>query len=394
MDIILSCSPGLEKLLQEELRELCPELNNVETRHGAVALSPTENELEKIYVFSKLTSRIHLTLKNFAAHNPEMLYDQVRRVAWPDYFSVKNTFQVQTRGRSENFETSFATLKIKDAVCDEFRKRTPSQERPSVSKENPDFTITAFFDAHSGRCELSLDLTREVLHRRGYRKVAGKAPLRENKAAALLQLIPAEAESQAQMVVDPFCGSGTILFEYVLKKFKAPRMLQFEGRDPIFKLFPKLEPSSRSQHAHAWNHYRAQIKPGSLPPLLARDWDEFQLDGARENAKILGLQSIIRFEKGDALQFKEKNALIFCNPPFGERLGDAEQSQELLQKWGKQIKFEMSPCTIALALARTGLSKHLGFRPNIKIQVENGPVPLELCVCQVYAGSLGTSKRG
>lgn len=398
MEIILSCSPGLEGLLKEEILELCPELSEdkLVSHHGALYCELREQDLQQIYLFSRLGSRMHLTLRNFAAHTPAMLYDQVRRVNWTDYFGVHQTFQVQTRGKSDAFEMPFATLKIKDAVCDEFRKLTPMQERPNVSKENPDFTITAFFEPTSGRCVLSLDLTRDVLHRRGYRKVAGKAPLRENKAAALVRLANKHlSESdKPDFIVDPFCGSGTILFEFILNHFKAPRMLRLEARDPIFKVFPKLESPSRSQHALAWNTYQAQVTKNSLPPIIGRDWDEFQLDGARENAKILGLERLIRFEKGDALEFSKTNCLFFGNPPFGERLGDAEKTKELLHNWGRKIKFEMSPATIALALARTGLSKHLGFRPDLKLQVENGPVPLELCICKVYSGSVGNSKRG
>jgi 23S rRNA (guanine2445-N2)-methyltransferase / 23S rRNA (guanine2069-N7)-methyltransferase len=389
MEIVVVCSPGLEKLLVEEIKELCPRLDPV-AEHGAVRLAGdsevSDAELREIYLKSRLSSRLQLKLKDFAAQNPAMLYDQIRRVEWQKFLAPEKSFLIHTRGESKVFDLRFAGLKAKDAICDEIRKHFQG-ERPNVDRENPDFRVTLFF--RLGRCEVSLDLTRDVLHRRGYRLDAGEAPIRENRAAALVRLVEAHA-GEALEAHDPFCGSGTLVIEWAMRKLGAPRALSFDGDDPLFKLRPELKKDFLEGHKALVASYRQKVEARACetrePLLRGSDTSAQALESARKNLKAAGLEKIAHLEKADATALETKARVILANPPYGERIGDQDSAIELLKTFGRHVKHKLGPCTLGVALAKTGLTKHLGFKPDVKLQVENGPVPIELSVIKIYEG--------
>ena len=387
MELVVSCSPGLEALLCEEIRELCPHLEPV-SEHGAVRMStpPVESaDLQEIYLKSRLASRLHLSLREFSATNAAMLYDQARRVAWQDFLPPEKSFIVHTRGESDAFDLRFAGLKVKDAICDEVRKHFQG-ERPNVDRETPDFRVTLFF--RKGRCEISLDLTGDVLHRRGYRVDAGEAPLRENRAAALVRMTEALAPN-AEVAHDPFCGSGTLLIEWASRKLRAPRSLNFDAGDPLFKLKPELKSPFMNAHKALLTGYRDRIatRAGKGEILIiGSDTSDKALEATRKNLKAAGLEKICRLEKANALELSTEAPVILANPPYGERLQDAEAAIETLKAFGRHIKHKLGARTLGVALAKTGLTKHLGFKPDAKLPVENGPVPLELSVIRIYEG--------
>jgi 23S rRNA (guanine2445-N2)-methyltransferase / 23S rRNA (guanine2069-N7)-methyltransferase len=388
MELVVSCSPGLEALLAKEITELCPRLDP-SIEHGAVRmqapLEPTDDELREIYLRSRLASRIHSSLRSFAAQNAAMLYDQTRRVAWQDFLSPEKSFIVHSRGESKAFDLRFAGLKVKDAICDEVRKHFQG-ERPNVDRENPDVRITLFH--RLGRCEISLDLSRDVLHRRGYRMDAGEAPLRENRAAALVRLTASLAEGHEE-AHDPFCGSGTLLIEWASLVLGAPRALSFDGEDPLFKLRPDLKDSFRKRHQELMQQYRKNIEKRVASGVLlitGSDTSTTALEAARKNLKAAGLEKVCRLEKGDALKLETKARVLLANPPYGERLEDTDAAIEILKVFGRHVKHHLGPCTLGVALAKTGLTKHLGFKPDLKLAVDNGPIPIELSVIKIYAG--------
>lgn len=388
MEIVVSCSPGLEALLVQEIKELCPRLDPA-TEHGAVRIAAEQKllpeELREIYLRSRLASRMHLSLRSFAAQSPEMLYDQTRRIAWQDFLPPGRSFVIHSRGESKTFDLRYASLKVKDAICDEVRKYHDG-ERPDVDREDPDFRITLFH--RLGRCEISLDLSKDVLHRRGYRVDAGAAPIRENRAAALVRIVEGKADGE-ENACDPFCGSGTLLIEWAYRKLSAPRSLQFEGEDPIFKIMPDLKADFRSRHRSLTDTFKHNLETRIAkrePMLFASDTSTEALEACRKNLKAAGLEKLARVEKGDALELAAKARVILANPPFGDRLGDTDTSVDLLKAFGRHVKHKLGPCVLGVALSQTGLTKHLGFKPDVKMAVENGPTPLELSVIKIYEG--------
>ncbi|MEO5667377.1 MAG: THUMP domain-containing protein [Bdellovibrionota bacterium] len=388
MELIVSCSPGLEALLCEEIKELCPRLEP-SAEHGAVRIPETDTiedlELREIYLKSRLASRIHMSLREFSATNAAMLYDQTRRIAWQDFLPPEKSFIIHTRGEADAFDLRFASLKVKDAICDEVRKHFQG-ERPNVDKEHADFRIALFF--RKGRCEISLDLSSDVLHRRGYRVDAGEAPIRENRAAALIRITEANA-GENEDAHDPFCGSGTLLIEWASRKLGAPRSLVFHGDDPLFKLRPELKKDFEKAHKELMSEYRKRVEErASAKQILVRgsDLSTEALEAARKNLKAAGLEKISKLEKADATTLQTTARVILANPPYGERLQDTDAAVELLKTFGRHVKHKLGPCTLGVALAKTGLTKHLGFKPDVKMSVENGPIPIELSVIRIYEG--------
>jgi len=282
LKFVVTCVPGLERLLSDELAEMG--ILEVEAdgdeKHptGALRFAGSWADAAKVLVGSRLASRLLLELREFAAVNADMLYDQVRRVKWADYMRPGRTLAVFAHGKSpgRDLVLSFAALKIKDAVCDEIRKH--GVDRPDVDRENPDIRLEAHFQ--EGRCRLSLDLSGAPLHRRGQRTEAGEAPLRENRAAALLRLVGLRAGAEG-LFVDPFCGSGTILLEAAaIAENRAPglvrRAREFKGA--LFSM--ELEAALEAELVRA----SKAVVPLKLR-LEGRDVESRQLEKAKRNLR-------------------------------------------------------------------------------------------------------------
>ncbi len=206
---LVTTAAGLESLLLEELADLGLEAEP--TPAGALVLKTDWDGAARILTRSRIASRLLLSIREFSAGHAAMLYDQVRRIDWPKIFSPDDSIAIRGHGATHgtDYTLSFASLKIKDAICDEFRYS--GLPRPDVDRADPRVRLTAFF--HGGRCELSIDLSGRPLHRRGYREEGAAAPMRENRAAALLRFAGYDGSTP---LVDPFCGSGTIVIEAAL----------------------------------------------------------------------------------------------------------------------------------------------------------------------------------
>lgn len=381
---VITCAPGLEKLLHEECTEILGERASCELEESQiVSVQGDWSAACEILVHSRLASKVLLSLRDFASKNAAMLYDQVRRINWPDYFSPAQTIAVYAHGelRETDMSPSFAPLKIKDALCDEFRKR--GFERPSVDRVAPDVVLEAFF--YKGRCELSLDLAGAPLHRRGYRSAKSHAPLRENRAAALLRF---GGYTNTKPFVDPFCGSGTIAIEAALMALgRAPGLFHAADEFSIYRLFPE----TRLPFEEAREAAKAKRLTKLDAPLMASDVSAEAVEVTRLNAARAGVERHLTLQVRDARKLEAPDSMIFCNPPFGERLGEKEDAVQLLGEFTRQAKHACIGSTLTLALARGPLEKAVGFKPKRKTPVENAEIPLIFAHYELYAGS---SKRG
>lgn len=381
---LVTCAPGLEKLLFEECVEILgPEVPCELEESRIVSFRGGWPEVSRLIIRTRLASKVLLSIRDFAARNAAMLYDQVRRVSWPDYFSSAQTFAVYAHGNiaTSDMANSFAPLKIKDAICDEFRKK--GSDRPNVDRLAPDVVIEAFF--YDGRCELSMDMVGGPLHRRGYRQTSAQAPLRENRAAALLRFAQYDPMRPFN---DPFCGGGTIAVEAALIALKrAPGLLHASDEYSIYRLFSAARLAFESAREEASSERVRKLEA----PLLASDISPQELKVAQANAARAGVERHLFFELKDARKIVAPDSQIICNPPFGERLGEAEDAATLLGEFTRQAKHACAGSTLTFALARGPLEKAVGFKPSRKLAVENAEVPLIFLQYQLYAGS---SKRG
>lgn len=209
LEFFITCPKGIEGLLLDEVRALGAE-SAKETVAGVYASGSMELGY-RLCLWSRLANRVLLILQRFPAGDAQALYDGVARVDWADHLASNGTLAVDYSGSLPGIDnTHFGALRVKDAIVD--RLRTPSGERPSVDKSNPQLRVNVH--CRNGEVQLALDLSGNSLHQRGYRLQQGAAPLKENLAAAVLIRAnwPAMA-AQGAALADPMCGSGTFLVE-------------------------------------------------------------------------------------------------------------------------------------------------------------------------------------
>ena len=373
---IATTALGLEGLLAKELESLG--LDATVEPSKAVAFSGEWDRAAKVLVRSRIASRLHLSLRRFSAGSRAMLYDQVRRLEWPTIFPESLSFSVHASGSTQgsDFALSYAPLRIKDAVCDEFRKR--GHPRPNVDRHEPDVRLSAYF--FEGRCELSLDLSGDPLHRRGYRREGGPAPLRENRAAALLAFCGYDG---SRPFLDPFCGSGTLPIEAALMATRtAPGLLRSPERFTMPRLFPESAAFLNAERE------RAALERLDRPlwPVRGTDLDPSSLSIARDNARLAGVEKAVQFEVADAREVTAPDSWIVTNPPYGERLADPALARTLLDQFVSRVKHHAVGATLGLVLPRGDLEKSVGLRPEKRLAVESGPLGLRYLCFQIRAG--------
>jgi 23S rRNA G2445 N2-methylase RlmL len=373
---LVTTAPGLQGLLAEELRSLG--IEPTLEASGAVTFTGDWAAASRVLVRTRIGSRLLLSLRRFSARTKAMLYDQVRRIDWPAVFPSTLTMAVEAAGSLEgtDYVLSYAPLRIKDAVCDEFRKR--GFLRPDVDRWEPDVSLHAFF--HRGRCELSVDLSGRPLHRRGYRQEGAEAPLRENRAAALLLFCGYDG---SRPFLDPFCGSGTIPIEAALIATRtAPGLLRVPDAFTLGRLFPEAADALGEEHHRA----REERRESPPHPIAGSDSSGEVLEIARGNAGKAGVGEWVRFEERDARRIEAPDSWIVTNPPYGERLEDPVAAQDLIRAFVHGVKHACAGSCLGLVVPRGALEKAVGLRPQGRLAVESGPLGLRYLCYEIQAG--------
>jgi len=369
------CPKGLEGLLAEELRGLRAE-NVKETRAG-VAFAGDLAGAYRACLWSRLASRVLMPLAHFPAPTPEALYDGVQQIAWRDHVAPEGTLAVDaTCINSAVNHSYYAALKVKDAIVDQLRDRFGV--RPSVDTEQPDLRVNLFIQRD--QATLSLDLSGESLHRRGYRAQPVEAPLKENLAAAILLRAgwPAIARDGGALV-DLLCGSGTLPIEAALMAADIAPGLQ----RPSFGLF------RWPQHdAAAWKHLldealeRREAGLKHLPPIHGYDRDPRAIRAAKENIVGANLSNRIRVRQRELAACEPETGigpgLVLANPPYGERLGEANALPALYAELGAALKRCFPGWRAAVFTGNPELGKHLGIRARKMHVLFNGAIECKL----------------
>lgn len=380
---LVTTAPGLETLLAGELSDL-----GIAVEAGATGPLPVKggwSEAARVIVRSRIASRLLYPVGAFAAPRHAVLYDAAKRIRWSRIIPPGATIAVHAVGNpaGTDYVLVYGALRIKDAVCDAFR--AAGLPRPNVDRHAPDVRIVAFFNA--GRCSLSLDLVGEPLHKRGYREEGAQAPLRENRAAALLRFAGYDG---SRPFVDPFCGSGTLVIEAaMLAARRAPGLLRGTDRLPCVRLFPE----SRRALAEERDRAAAEALPRAPHPVIGRDRDPEALAAARRNAERAGVATFVRLERGDALEVEAPDSFLVSNPPYGERLESAETAAHLLREYVHRVKHHAVGSRLAVVVPRGPLEKAVGLKPSAKLATESGDTVLRFLRFDLYAGSRKTRAR-
>jgi len=380
--LFATCPRGIEGLLAAELAVLGA--TGIKETVAGAAFSGTLETAYRACLWSRLASRILLTLGAVPASDAAALYAGVRAQPWEEHLAPDGTLAVDFTGTSPAItHTVFGAQKVKDAVVDRFRDR--SGRRPSVDLVRPDLRINVHLAGAEAR--ISLDLAGESLHRRGYRGETVAAPLKENLAAAVLIRAgwPAIAAAGGPLL-DPMCGSGTLPIEAALIAGDvAPGLLRerfgfsrWPGHVP--RIWERLVDDARA---------RREAGLRRLPAIVGTDRDAAAVRAAIANVAQAGLAKQIHIEKReltDAQPPKSRTGapgLVALNPPYGERLGSESELRPLYEAIGSVLRERFTGWKAALFTGNPDLALRVGIRATKAHTLYNGALPCRLFLLDV-----------
>jgi putative N6-adenine-specific DNA methylase len=367
-----SCPRGLEKLLLEELVRLKAQSPAVVP--GGVAFSGSWRVCYAVNFWSRVASRILWRVGEFSYRDEKDLYEAVKAIAWQKYFAVERTLRVNVTAQKSPLKSlEFATLKIKDAVCDRFRDAFG--RRPDANRTAPDVRIHAFLEVEKGT--LYLDTSGEPLFMRGWRKAAGEAPLRENLAAGIVMLSGWQPD---EPFLDPMCGGGTLLIEAAaMARGRAPGAKRSFG-------FEKLKAFDRG----LWDEVRIEEKPAKQElRLFGSDNDPRALAMARRNLAEAGVERWVKLEQSDVLERATPAAagVLVTNPPYGERLGNEADLARFYPALGDALKKRCAGWRCHFFTADMRLPKLIRLAPSARTPLWNGALECRLYRFEMVSGS-------
>jgi 23S rRNA G2445 N2-methylase RlmL len=363
-----TCAPGIEPVLHAEVRAL--RLSHVEQQVGGVHFEGSMRDAWRANLWLRTAVRVLLRVARFEARDADALYRGAAAVDWSRFVAAEGSLVVSARSKESALDhTHFVEQRVKDAVADQFRAR--SGRRPSVSKEDADLGIAVHL--YHDRCTLLVDTSGDSLHKRGWRRYQGRAPLAETLAAAIVTMSGWDRRSP---LLDPFCGSGTILIEAALAAGgTAPGL--FRKRFG-FERWPGHDPEGYRREVEAAR--RAAAYPAKLI-VRGRDIEPAAIAGARENAEATGLSERIAFEVGDARALEPKrgwNAWIVTNPPYGERIGDERGLEPLYRRFGAILREQCAGYHVSVLSGNPTLARALAIEPLQRTPLKNGALDCEL----------------
>jgi 23S rRNA (guanine2445-N2)-methyltransferase / 23S rRNA (guanine2069-N7)-methyltransferase len=367
---------AMEGILANEIQALGG--NNVQQKLAGVAF---QGDLAMAYaacLWLRTASRILLLLGSFEVKSQQDLYIGIQNIDWSEHLNPDDSLAVTFSSKNNPAinNTHFGAQKVKDAIVDQMR--TKFNQRPSVDTERPSIRINVYL--HNDTAQLSLDLSGESSHKRGYRDINITAPIKENLAAAiLLRAAWPEIAKKGGSLLDPMCGSGTLLVEGALIAGDIAPGLQ---RDYFGFLGWKQHDQTLWQSILDNALHRRDIGLNQLPMIVGFDQDRRSVVAAIQHVENAGLSGKIHIEKRDISDASAAESwpkgLIVCNPPYGERLGDEEQTAILYRQFGEVLKQRFIGWQAAMIIGNPELGFRLGIRSQKPITLFNGALECKL----------------
>ena len=374
MKFIAVGAPGLEELIEEEVNGFGG--SDVEKGKGLVVWTGPLESGYRACLWSRYSSKVLMPIVTFDAGSEDELYANVRQQRWDEHLGVQDSLAVECSLSAEApfHHSKYAALRVKDGVVDYFRDHFG--QRPDVRTARPSVRLNVYVEGK--RSTLSIDLSGESLHRRGYRRKGGEAPLKETLAAAIVKLSGWQGD---MILLDPMCGSGTLLIEAALMHGdSAPGLgrsyfglLGWRGHDPLIwdDIVSEAIEREEAGREKVW------------PDIIGYDGDQTAIHFARENIRAAGLDEKIQVFKKDLSRLKSpgKEGVIITNPPYGERLSEKDTVRYLYRAYGDRLTTSFTGWHVGLFTARTELADMVGFRWDKTYRLHNGQIP-----CRLYRG--------
>ncbi|HHE3641612.1 TPA: bifunctional 23S rRNA (guanine(2069)-N(7))-methyltransferase RlmK/23S rRNA (guanine(2445)-N(2))-methyltransferase RlmL [Pasteurella multocida] len=367
---------GFEELLKVELTDLGA--MNCQITQGGVHFHADEETQYRVLLWTRLASRILLPIVTCKVYSDLDLYSAVVGQNWLDYFDEKVHFMVDFNGTNREIRhTQFGAMRVKDGIVDYFER--VGKPRPNVDKSQPDIRIHAYLNREE--LVISLDLSGEALHMRGYREDTGKAPLRETLAAAI---VLRSGWQLGTPLVDPMCGSGTLLIEAAQMQANiAPQLHRLHWGFDFWK----------GHNQQAWDKVKGEaielaeqtFNQNQKANFYGSDLDHRVLQKAKRNAQNAGVAHLIQWQQGDVAALKnpfvEAKGTVICNPPYGERLGTTPALIALYSVFGQRLKQQFADWNVSIFSGEPALLDCLRLRSHRQFKAKNGPLD---CVQKNY----------
>ncbi len=375
INILCTTQFGLEDYCAAELNKLGVKEPKITNR--AVSFNGTLKDLYQCNLWLRTATRVLLPFPGFRVSSDTDLYNNARKIPWEKYFSVDQTFLIEPVINSKLFRhTGYAALKTKDAIVDRFRDITG--KRPSIDKADPDIYINLNISGND--VVISLDSSGEPLNKRGYRKKTGFAPLNETLAAGLLL---ASGWNMKKSVIDPMCGSGTIIAEAaLLASNTAPGLIRNEFAFMNWNNFD----------AGLWGTLFELAENKRRAPnvnLFGYDISSNMISIARDNLSNQFFEDVnITLETSDFFKSAPaaENGLIICNPPYGERI-KLTDTASFYRDIGDKLKADYDGYDVWLLSTGRSALKNVGLRTSRKLTFNNGSIEVKLHKYEMYRGS-------
>ena len=374
---LATCPKGMEQLLADELGAIGA--SEVKQTVAAVHFQGSLQVAYKACLWSRLANRILMPLLTFKLDSTDDLYSNSVEIPWEQHLTEDNSIAIDFIGTSKHIDNSmYGAQLLKDAVVDRIRRVAGG--RPNVDAKSPDIRIQA--RQHKGQVVVSLDISGDSLHRRGYRTGQGSAPLKENLAAALLMRAGwSDIAKQGGALIDPMCGSGTFLIEAAMmaadiapsinrQTFGFTHWLQHDQ-----ELWDSVLTDAKQRQAAGLEAFNNDIR--------GYDGNSRVLEVTVANIENAGLDEHIRIAHKPLDQFGKATAdtgLLITNPPYGARMGEEEQLVPLYQKLGTVLQKNFTEWRAAVYTGNLDLARELDLSPSKQYSLFNGSIPCKLLV--------------
>jgi 23S rRNA (guanine2445-N2)-methyltransferase len=401
VELFLPCAAGVEAFLADEAQALTPQ--NIVAARGGISLRGDAKLAMRLNLESRLAQRVLWRVAEARYRGEDDLYALARAVRWNDWITPKQTLRVDTTARNAPLKSlNFASLRIKDAVCDTMRES--SGARPDVDTRDPDLSLVLHLDGDLAT--LYVDTSGVPLFKRGWRGTqAGDAPLKETLAAALLAAAGWRGRAEDGALLDPCCGSGTIAIEAAqIACDIAPGLKRRFGFE---RLLPFADAAQRAELQRLKSHAQSRIKTCAVP-IVASDVSFRMVDFARRNAQRAGVERWIEFHGGDALERpapllpEALPGTLMLNPPYGERIevgGKAARPSaqdrdtpedffpRLAAHWKRAYTQHPGGWTAYVLSPDMKLPSAMRLKESRRVPMWNGPIECRLFRFDLIAGS-------
>ena len=374
ISIVAVVAPGLEEVAATELAALGA--IDVRPLRRAVACRTDLAGLYRLHLQARLPFRLLRELARFPCRDRRDLYEGVQTAAdWERWLPPEHSFKVEVSGSLPGLDHShFTALQVKNALVD--RQREQWGQRSTVDLDDPDLVLHLHLSpgrpGAGSAAVLSVEGSAGSLHRRGWRAAVGLAPLKESLAAGLIALTGWDGSVP---LLDPLCGSGTLLIEAACAALgRAPGL----DRPFLLERWPDFDPALwRREEQAARSLARTTLADGRpLAPIVGIERDPEVLEQARRNAEAAGVADWIELRPGDARELEPPPGagLVVCNPPYGERLGERQEAEALHAALGERLRQRCGGWTLWLLSGNPELTRALRMKASRRVPISNGGI--------------------